>query len=73
MTTRATVSALRDETAPLYRLLVLTVLCSVRTRADTAAAAARPGVWAGPGPGSRAAGTGRPRAARPRTGVGGGR
>ncbi|MER7949584.1 endonuclease [Streptomyces sp. NPDC096079] len=33
--------ALRDEPAPLYRLLVLTVLCSVRIRASTATAAAR--------------------------------
>ncbi|MFF2818798.1 endonuclease [Kitasatospora cineracea] len=57
MTTRATVSALldgygrtcaeeagitlRDKPAPLYRLLVVTVLCSVRIRADTATAAAR--------------------------------
>ncbi|AJF68377.1 endonuclease [Streptomyces vietnamensis] len=32
---------LRDEPAPLYRLLVLTVLCSVRIRADIATAAAR--------------------------------
>lgn len=33
--------ALRDKPAPLYRLLVLTVLCSVRIRAGTATAAAR--------------------------------
>ncbi|MGW5781027.1 endonuclease [Streptomyces sp. NPDC003863] len=32
---------LRDEPAPLYRLLVLTVLCSVRIRAGIATAAAR--------------------------------
>ncbi|MCX5381500.1 endonuclease [Streptomyces sp. NBC_00091] len=32
---------LRDKPAPLYRLLVLTVLCSARIRADTATAAAR--------------------------------
>ncbi|MEU2548539.1 endonuclease [Streptomyces roseolus] len=32
---------LRDEPSPLYRLLVLTVLCSVRISADTAVAAAR--------------------------------
>ncbi len=32
---------LRDEPAPLYQLLVLTVLCSVRIRAETATAAAR--------------------------------
>ncbi|MEU2114856.1 endonuclease [Streptomyces sp. NPDC016459] len=33
--------ALRDEPAPLYQLLVLTVLCSVRIKADIATAAAR--------------------------------
>ncbi|MEV4430376.1 endonuclease [Streptomyces sp. NPDC053792] len=33
--------ALRDKPAPLYQLLVLTVLCSVRIRAATATAAAR--------------------------------
>jgi len=32
---------LRDTPAPLYQLLVLTQLCAVRIRADTAAAAAR--------------------------------
>jgi hypothetical protein len=32
---------LRDKPAPLYQLLVLTVLCSVRIRAETASAAAR--------------------------------
>ncbi|MEW2416534.1 endonuclease [Streptomyces sp. NPDC046866] len=32
---------LRDKPAPLYRLLVLTVLCSIRIRAETATAAAR--------------------------------
>ncbi|MFI2607468.1 endonuclease [Kitasatospora sp. NPDC018619] len=32
---------LRDKPSPLYRLLVLTVLCSVRISADTATAAAR--------------------------------
>ncbi|GAA2781593.1 hypothetical protein GCM10010441_03180 [Kitasatospora paracochleata] len=32
---------LRDQPAPLYRLLVLTVLCSIRIRAGTATAAAR--------------------------------
>ncbi|MFF8378396.1 endonuclease [Streptomyces sp. NPDC015661] len=32
---------LRDEPAPLYQLLVLTVLCSIRIRASTATAAAR--------------------------------
>ncbi|MEU3606807.1 endonuclease [Streptomyces sp. NPDC035033] len=32
---------LRDEPAPLYRLLVLTVLCSIRIGAGTATAAAR--------------------------------
>ncbi|GGR61266.1 endonuclease [Streptomyces roseolus] len=32
---------LRDEPSPLYRLLVLTVLCSIRIGADTAVAAAR--------------------------------
>ncbi|KDN87592.1 hypothetical protein [Kitasatospora cheerisanensis] len=32
---------LRDTPAPLYRLLVLTQLCAVRIRADTAVAAAR--------------------------------
>ncbi|MFD3533424.1 endonuclease [Streptomyces sp. NPDC058664] len=32
---------LRDKPAPLYRLLVLTVLCSVRIKADIATAAAR--------------------------------
>lgn len=32
---------LRDKPAPLYQLLVLTVLCSVRIRAGTATAAAR--------------------------------
>ncbi|MFD9128191.1 endonuclease [Kitasatospora sp. NPDC059571] len=34
-------AAVRDTPAPLYRLLVLTVLCSVRIRADLAVAAAR--------------------------------
>ncbi|MET9377732.1 endonuclease [Streptomyces sp. NPDC003035] len=33
--------ALRDKPAPLYQLLVLTVLCSIRIRAETATAAAR--------------------------------
>ncbi|MFJ7910891.1 endonuclease [Kitasatospora sp. NPDC096204] len=33
--------ALRDKPSPLYRLLVLTVLCSVRINAGTATAAAR--------------------------------
>ncbi|MEV8093994.1 endonuclease [Kitasatospora sp. NPDC085879] len=33
--------ALRDKPAPLYQLLVLTLLCSTRIRADIAAAAAR--------------------------------
>ncbi|MFI2612558.1 endonuclease [Kitasatospora sp. NPDC018619] len=32
---------LRDKPAPLYQLLVLTVLCSIRIKADTATAAAR--------------------------------
>ncbi|MDT9686996.1 endonuclease [Streptomyces sp. P9(2023)] len=32
---------LRDKPAPLYQLLVLTVLCSIRIRAETATAAAR--------------------------------
>ncbi|RKE17213.1 endonuclease [Streptomyces sp. TLI_171] len=32
---------LRDKPSPLYRLLVLTVLCSIRIKADTATAAAR--------------------------------
>ncbi|MFE6225569.1 endonuclease [Streptomyces sp. NPDC057854] len=32
---------LRDKPSPLYRLLVLTVLCSIRISADTAVAAAR--------------------------------
>ncbi|WP_369147758.1 endonuclease [Streptomyces sp. R44] len=32
---------LRDKPAPLYQLLVLTVLCSIRIRASTATAAAR--------------------------------
>ncbi|MEU1284190.1 endonuclease [Kitasatospora sp. NPDC005856] len=32
---------LRDKPAPLYRLLVLTVLCSIRIKADTATTAAR--------------------------------
>ncbi|MFF9473449.1 endonuclease [Streptomyces roseolus] len=32
---------LRDKPSPLYRLLVLTVLCSIRIGADTAVAAAR--------------------------------